>query len=67
MIKYKYLYCNKDCSNKLDKKWKKWFKNIFKFSDSDINKSILLVRKGVCPYKYMDDWEKFNESTLPKK
>ena len=28
---------------------------------------ILLLRKGVYPYEYMDDWEKFNETLLPKK
>ena len=28
---------------------------------------ILPLRKGVYLYQYMDDWEKFNETTLPKK
>ena len=28
---------------------------------------ILLLRKGVYPYEYMNDLEKFNETTLPKK
>ena len=37
------------------------------FSSNYINKFILLLRKGVYPYEYMDDWEKFNETTLPKK
>ena len=27
----------------------------------------LLLKKGVYPYKCMDDWEKFNETTLPEK
>ena len=31
------------------------------------NKFILLLRKGVYPYEYMDEWEKFNEATLPEK
>ena len=26
-----------------------------------------LLRKGVYPYEYMDDWEKFNETILPEK
>ena len=26
-----------------------------------------MLRKGVCPCKYMDDWEKFNETELPEK
>ena len=40
-------------------------KNTFKFCNSDINKTILLLRKGVYPDEYMDDWKKFNETTLP--
>ena len=27
----------------------------------------LLLRKGLYPDEYMDDWEKFNETLLPKK
>ena len=48
-------------------KIKKRFKNTFKFSYNDINKFILLLRKDVYPYEHMDDWEKFNEATLPEK
>ena len=32
-----------------------------------MNKFILLLRKGVYPYEYMDDWKKFNETLLPEK
>ena len=67
LIKYKCLYCNKDYSNKIDEKLKKRFKNTFKFSDNDINRFILLLRKGVYPYEYMDGWEKVNQQTLPEK
>ena len=65
--KHKCLSCNRDYSNKLDEKFKKRFKNTFKFSNNDINKFILLLRKGVYPYEYMDEWEKFNETTVPKR
>ena len=27
----------------------------------------MLLRKGVYPYEDMDDWENFNEATLPEK
>ena len=67
MIKCKCLSCNKNYSNKFDEKLKKQFQNTFTFSDNDINKFILLLRKGVYPYEYMDDWEKFNQTTLPEK
>ena len=67
LIKYKCLSCNKNYSNKLNEKWKKRFKNTFKLSDNDINKFILLLRNGVYPSEYMDDWLKFNETTLPEK
>ena len=26
-----------------------------------------MLWKGVYPYEYMDDWEKFNETSLPEK
>ena len=65
MIKYKYLPADRNDSSNLDEKFKKRLN--FKFSNNDINKFILLLRKGVCPCKYMDDWEKFNETELPGK
>ena len=37
------------------------------FDKGDIDKFILLLRKGVCPYKYMDNWNRFNETSLPDK
>ena len=27
----------------------------------------MLSRKGVCPYEYMDSWERFDEISLPDK
>ena len=67
LIKYICLSYNKDYANKLNEKLKKRFKNTSKFSNSDINKFILLLGNDVYPYEYMDDLEKFNETTLPEK
>ena len=67
LIKYKCLSCNKHYSNKFDEELKKKFKNTFKFSNNEINQFILLLRKSVYHFEYMDDWEKFNETTLPEK
>ena len=33
----------------------------------DISKFILLLRKGIHPYEYMDSWERFYETLLPNK
>ena len=67
MIKQKCLSCNKDYLNKINEELKKRFKNTLKFSNNNNNKFILLLRKGVYPYEYMHEWEKFNERTLPEK
>ena len=67
LIKYKCLSCNKNYSSKLDGKFKKRLKNTLKFSDKVIDKFILLLRKCVYHYEHMNDWEKFNETTLPEK
>ena len=42
LMKRKCLSCNKDYSSKLDEKFKKLFKNTFKFSDNDIKKFLLM-------------------------
>ena len=64
LIKCKCLYCNKNYSNKVDEEVKKRFNNTFKFSNNDINKFILQLRNGFCPFEYMDDWEKINETCM---
>ena len=38
-----------------------------KYSNHDNKKFILLLWDGVYPYGYMDDSEKFNESSSPEK
>ena len=64
---YKCLSCNKIYQRKFDGKLKERFFNTYKFSDYNNNNFILLLRKRVYPYEYMDDCEKFNETTLPEK
>ena len=41
--------------------------NIYEFCNRYLNKFILLLRKVVYPYEYMDSWERFNKTSLPDK
>ena len=43
------------------------FGSIYEFCNRDIKKLILLLRKAVYPYEYMDSWERFDETSLPRK
>ena len=45
----------------------KKFPITYNFCKGDINKFVMLLRKGVYPYEYMDSWEKFDETSLPPK
>ena len=45
----------------------KKFSNIYQFFNGNLNKFVLLLRKGVYPYEYMDSQEIFDETSLPPK
>ena len=59
--------CKKNYKKDFDKELIKRFANIYEFCNEDINKFILLLRKGVYPYECMDSWERFDETSLPDK
>ena len=61
------MCCNKSYQRQFDEKLEERSFNIYKFSNYDNNKFILLLQAGVYPYEYLDDWEKFNEILLPEK
>ena len=52
---------------KFNEKLKQGFFNTCKLFNYDNNKFVLILRKGVYSYEYMDDWEKFNETKLPER
>ena len=54
-------------SKMFDKNFKKRFVNIYKFSNHEINKLVLLLRKAAYPYQYMYCGEKFNQASLSEK
>ena len=67
LIEYKCLSCNKSYQQKIDEKLKEWFFNTCKLSNHDSNKFNLLLRKGIYPYEYKNDWGKFDETSLSEK
>ena len=59
--------CNIYYKKRFNKELIKKFKTTYSFCNKYLNKFILLLRKGVYPYEYMDSWERFNETSLPSK
>ena len=59
--------CNNYYKKKFNKDLIKKFKNTYSFCNNDLNKFILLLKKGLYPSEYMDSWKKFNETSLPIK
>ena len=57
--------CETYYRRKFNKELIKRFASTYEFSNKDLNKFILFLRKGVYPYEYMDNWERFNEMSLP--
>ena len=45
----------------------KKFSNTHRFCNNDLNKFVLLLRKGVYPYDYMDSGKRFHKTSLPDK
>ena len=59
--------CKKEYKKDINNKLKDRFSNVYEFCGYDMNKFITLLRKGVYPYEYMDEWNKFDEKELPVK
>ena len=64
---FRYFECKKNYKKDFNKELIKRFANIYEFCNEDINKFILLLRKSIYPYGYVDSWERFNETSLPDK
>ena len=65
-MKYRCKECNKTSTESINELSEK-FSRMYKFCNGGLNKFVLLLRKGVYLYEYMDSWEKFNEASLPHK
>ena len=64
---FKCIDCEKEYEKEFNKELLERFANTYKFCDNDLNKFIMLLRKGVYPYEYIDGWNKFNEKIIPSK
>ena len=65
-LHYKCKECNDELYKSINGLIEK-FLNTYRFCNGDVNKFVLLLRKGIYPYEYVDSWEKFNETLLPDK
>ena len=61
---YKCKECNETSAKSVNYLFEK-FPRRYQFCNGDLNKFVLLLRKSVYPYEYMDSWERFNETSLP--
>ena len=59
--------CTQHYRKKFNKELIKRFASTYEFCNNDLNKFVLLLRKGVYPYECMDTWERFSEISLPSK
>ena len=64
---FKCFICEQYYKKKFNKDLIKSFASTYEFCNKDLNKFILLLRKRVYPYEYMDSWKRFNETSLPSK
>ena len=65
-MNYRWKECTGTSAKSINELTEK-FPKMYQFCNDDLNKFVLLLRKGVYPYEYMDSWERFNETSLPPK
>ena len=63
---YKCKECKEEWKRPLNKLIES-FSSIYQFCNRNLNKFVMLLRKGVHPYEYMDSWKIFDETALPPK
>ena len=64
---FRCLNCKKNYKKKITKELIERFASTYKFCNNDLNKFVMLLRKGVYPNEYMTGWDKFNEASIPSK
>ena len=66
-LTFRCFTCKTNYEKDFNKELIKRFTHTYNFCDNNLNTFILLLRKGVYPYEYMDNWERFDETSLPDK
>ena len=64
LIVYRCNECNKRSSKSIGELIERCL-NIYSMCNGDLDKFILLLKKGVYSYDYMDKWSRFNETSNP--
>ena len=64
---FKCFQCNSRYKKQFEHDLTNKLKNTSEFCNKDISKFILLLRKGIYPYEYMESWQRFHERCLPFK
>ena len=64
---FKCFNCKQNYEKYFNKELIKRLAYTYEFCNNNLNKFILLLRKRVYPYEYMDNWERFDETSLPNK
>ena len=64
---FKCFNCKQNYEKYFNKELTKRFASKYEFCNKNLNKFILLLRKDVYPYEYMDNWERSDETSLPDK
>ena len=64
---YKCGECKKEWEELLDHQLIETFPSVHEFCEGDLDKFVLLLRKGAYSYEHMNSWEKFNKTSLPDK
>ena len=64
---FKFIDCEKEYEKEFNKELLERFSNTYEFCGNDLNKFLILLRKVVYPYEYINGWKKFNEKALPIK
>ena len=68
-LTFRCFRCKTNYEKNFNEELSQRFANTYEFCNGNLKKIILLLRKGVYPYEYMDmdSWQRFDETSLPDK